>query len=109
LSDFPGFFPDGFWGDLSGMAFSNRWWSVGQDVTGVPAWKSLPSWYMVAANDQAIPPDADAERHFAKRIGATTVEVPSSHVPMVYHPEDVIGLTEKAVETCAASGELAKV
>src|ERR1700733_2544133 len=35
------------------------------DVMGVPAWKSLPSWYMVAANDQAIPPDA--ERLFAKR------------------------------------------
>jgi pimeloyl-ACP methyl ester carboxylesterase len=77
------------------------------DVMGVPAWKSLPSWYMVAANDQAIPPDA--ERLFAKRMGATTVEVPSSHVAMVSHPDDVIRLTEKAVETCAASGELAKV
>jgi len=48
---------------------------------GVPAWKSLPSWYMVAQNDQAIPPDV--ERMFAGRMGATTVEVPSSHVAMV--------------------------
>ena len=77
------------------------------DVMGVPAWKSLPSWYMVAANDQAIPPDA--ERLFAKRMGATTVEVASSHVAMVSHPEDVIRLTETAAEACVASGELSKV
>ena len=77
------------------------------DVMGVPAWKSLPSWYMVAANDQAIPPDA--ERPFAERMGATTVEVASSHVVMVSHPEDVVKLTETAAETWAANGELAKV
>ena len=64
------------------------------DVMGVPAWKSLPSWYMVAANDQAIPPDA--ERLFAKRMGATTVEVPSSHVAMVSHPDEVVALIESA-------------
>ena len=39
-----------------------------QDVMGVPAWKSLPSWYLVAQNDEAIPPDA--ERLFASRMGA---------------------------------------
>jgi AMP-binding enzyme len=44
------------------------------DVMGVPAWKSLPSWYLVATQDQAIPPDA--ERLFASRMGATTIEVP---------------------------------
>ena len=47
--------------------------STFEDVMGVPAWKSLPSWYLVAENDEAIPPDA--ERQFAKRMGATTVEV----------------------------------
>jgi pimeloyl-ACP methyl ester carboxylesterase len=72
------------------------------DVMGVPAWKSVPSWYMVAANDQAIPPDA--ERLFAKRMGATTVEVPSSHVAMVSHPEDVIALTETAADALVAGG-----
>jgi pimeloyl-ACP methyl ester carboxylesterase len=77
------------------------------DVMGVPAWKSQPSWYMVASNDQAIPPDA--ERLFAKRMGATTVEVPSSHVAMVSHPEDVIKLTEMAVDSLATSGNLAGV
>ena len=64
------------------------------DVMGVPAWKSLPSWYLVAQNDEAIPPDA--ERQFAERMGATTVEVPSSHVAMASHPQEVTELIEKA-------------
>ena len=61
-----------------------------QDVMGVPAWKSHPSWFLVAGNDQAIPPDA--ERQFAKRMGAITVEVPAGHVAMVSHPDDVAQL-----------------
>ena len=65
-----------------------------QDVMGVPAWKSHPCWYMVAENDEAIPPDA--ERQFARRMGATTVEVPASHVAMVSHPADVVQLIETA-------------
>ena len=64
------------------------------DVMGVLAWKSLQSWYLVAQNDEAIPPDA--ERQFAARMGATTVEIPSSHVPMVSHPNEVADLIEKA-------------
>jgi pimeloyl-ACP methyl ester carboxylesterase len=68
--------------------------SAFEDVMGVPAWKSLPSWYLVAADDQAIPPAA--ERQFAKRMGATTVEVPSSHVAMVSHPGEVVELIETA-------------
>ncbi len=63
---------------------------------GVPAWKSLPSWYMVAGNDEAIPPDA--ERSFAKRMGATTTEVSTSHVAMVSHPDEVVTLIEAAVK-----------
>ena len=69
------------------------------DVMGVPAWKSLPSWYLVATQDQAIPPGA--ERMFASRMGATTIEVPSSHVAMVSHPAEVSQLIESAAETCA--------
>src|SRR6266699_10922 len=57
------------------------------DVIGVPARKSLPCWSLVAAQDQAIPPDA--ERLFASRMGATTSEVPSGHVAMVSHPAEV--------------------
>ncbi len=70
--------------------------SAFQDVMGVPAWKALPSWYLVAADDQALPPDA--ERLFARRMGATTVEVPSSHVAMVSHPDDVVKLIETAAQ-----------
>jgi pimeloyl-ACP methyl ester carboxylesterase len=65
-----------------------------QEVMGIPAWKSLPSWYLVAARDEAIPPQA--ERQFAARMGATTVEVPSSHVAMVSHPQDVLALIQAA-------------
>ena len=66
------------------------------DVMGVPAWKSLPSWYLVAQNDEAIPPEA--ERLFASRMSATTIEVPSSHVAMLSHPQEVTDLIEKAAE-----------
>lgn len=66
------------------------------DEMGIPAWKSLPTWYLVATEDQAIPPPA--EQMFAKRMGATTIEVPSSHVAMVSHPKEVISLIETAIE-----------
>jgi pimeloyl-ACP methyl ester carboxylesterase len=71
------------------------------DVMGVPAWKSLPSWYLVAQNDEAIPPDA--ERQFAQRMGATTVEVPSSHVAIVSHPAEVADLIEEAAASVGAA------
>ena len=64
------------------------------DVMGTPAWKSLPSWFLVADGDEAIPPDA--ERQFAQRMGATTVEVATNHVAMVSHPDDVVELIETA-------------
>ena len=69
------------------------------DVMGDPAWKSLPSWYLVATDDQAIPPEA--QRLFASRMDATTVEVPSSHVAMVSHPDEMAGLIKTAAESCA--------
>jgi pimeloyl-ACP methyl ester carboxylesterase len=70
------------------------------DVMGVPAWRSLPSWYLVATEDEALPPPA--QQMFAKRMGATTIEVPSSHVAMVSHPKDVIRLIDMATD--AAKG-----
>jgi pimeloyl-ACP methyl ester carboxylesterase len=66
------------------------------DVMGVPAWKSLPSWYLVAQNDEALPPVA--ERQFATRMGATTTEIAASHVAMVSHPTEVTQLIVKAAE-----------
>ena len=71
------------------------------DAMGVPAWRSLPSWYLIATEDQAIPPPA--QQMFAERMGATTIDVPSSHVAMVSHPKDVILLTEMATEALAAN------
>jgi len=68
-----------------------------QDMMGVPAWRSHPSWYLVATDDQVIPPDA--VRQFAARMGATTIEVKSSHVTMVSHPDEVAHLIETAAET----------
>ena len=70
-------------------------WSALGEVMGVPAWKSLPTWFLIADGDQAIPPDA--QRQFAPRMGATTVEVATNHVAMVSHPDDVLQLVKKAV------------
>jgi len=77
---------------LAGSAFT--------DVMGVPAWKSQPTWYLVASDDEAIPPAA--ERLFASRMGATTIEVPSSHVAMVSHPDEVARLIESAAQAVPA-------
>jgi pimeloyl-ACP methyl ester carboxylesterase len=74
--------------------------SAFDDVMSVPAWKSLPSWYLVAQDDQALP--ADAERMFAKRMGATTIEVPAGHLAMVSHPAEVVNLTEAAAASALA-------
>jgi pimeloyl-ACP methyl ester carboxylesterase len=63
---------------------------------GEVAWRSLPSWYLVAQSDEAIPPDA--ERLFAKRMGATVIEVNSNHLPMVSHPAEVVDLIKSAAE-----------
>ena len=55
-----------------------------------PAWKSKPSWYIIAANDRAISPDLEAAQ--AKKIGATATTVPSSHVIMLAQPSKVAGV-----------------
>jgi pimeloyl-ACP methyl ester carboxylesterase len=72
------------------------------DVMGVPAWKSCPSWFLVAEDDQAIPPEA--ERQFAKRMGAVTVAIPAGHLAMVSHPDDVAQLIKTAAEAVQAAG-----
>lgn len=65
------------------------------DVMTAPAWKTLPTWFAVAQHDEVIPPDA--ERQFAQRMGATTIEVDSSHVVMISHPDEVTAFIESAV------------
>jgi pimeloyl-ACP methyl ester carboxylesterase len=60
------------------------------EPSGVPAWKTIPSWYLVAKQDHAIPPEA--ERVMAARAHAHTTEINSSHVPMISHPDVVTKL-----------------
>jgi pimeloyl-ACP methyl ester carboxylesterase len=76
-------------------------WSALGEVMGVPAWKSLPSWFLVADGDQVILPAA--QRQFAPRMGATTVEVSTNHVAMVSHPDEVLRLIKTAAEAVAAA------
>ena len=57
-------------------------------------WKSKPSWFIVAKNDHTVHPDL--QRFLAKRMGATVVEVASSHVPMLSQPNAVLDVIRKA-------------
>jgi pimeloyl-ACP methyl ester carboxylesterase len=68
--------------------------SILGEVMATPAWKSLPSWYSISLRDEAIPPDA--QRQFAARMGATTIELPASHVAMISRPVDVTELIKTA-------------
>jgi len=63
---------------------------------GGTAWRSKASWYIVAKNDRTVHPDM--ERFVAKRMGATTHEVASSHVPMLSHPDLVINIIRAAAK-----------
>lgn len=74
-----------------------------QTVEGNP-WKSKPSWYIVAKNDQTVQPEL--ERFCAKRMNATTYEADSSHVPMLSKPSlviDVIRTAAMAVQKSKAA------
>lgn len=71
-----------------------------------PAWKQIPSWYLVASQDHAINPDL--ERMFAKRMGATTREVNSSHVPFMSKPAVVVGIIEDAAAGAPETATLQK-
>lgn len=59
------------------------------------AWKQLPTWYQVSDNDKTIPPDI--ERMFAKRMNATTISLPASHVSYISHPNEIADFILKAV------------
>jgi pimeloyl-ACP methyl ester carboxylesterase len=79
--------------DLSAfMAVAQRGFALSclSTPSGVPGWRAIPSWYLVAADDATIPPEA--ERVMAKRAGAHTVEVASSHVAMISKPAETIDL-----------------
>jgi pimeloyl-ACP methyl ester carboxylesterase len=80
------------------MADSQVPWGVAA-LTGTisePAWKTKPSWYMVATEDRMIPPAA--QRLMSERAGSTVVEVQGSHAIYVSQPEAVAALIEQAVQ-----------
>jgi pimeloyl-ACP methyl ester carboxylesterase len=66
-----------------------------------PAWKSKPTWYMVATADRSINPEQ--ERMMAKRAHAKTVEVTASHVAYMSHPKETAKLIEEAATRTSAS------
>src|SRR6201996_396444 len=65
-----------------------------------PAWKTKPTWYMVATEDRSINPEQ--ERMMAKRAHATTVEVKASHVAYMSHPKESAKLIEEAAASVSA-------
>jgi pimeloyl-ACP methyl ester carboxylesterase len=67
-----------------------------QKVEGT-AWKTKPSWYIVATQDRTVPPDL--QRFAANRMKATTTEVATSHVPMLSKPNVVLDVIRTAVST----------
>ena len=66
------------------------------EVMGTPAWKSLSSWFLVAENDEVIPPDG--QRQFAQRMGADTTELSTGHCAMVSHPQETYELIVAAAK-----------
>jgi pimeloyl-ACP methyl ester carboxylesterase len=72
---------------------------------GPPAWKSLPTWYLVTTNDLMLPPDA--QRFFATRMGATVTSLAGSHASMVSHPDEVAQFIMKAAQDAGSSAMVA--
>jgi pimeloyl-ACP methyl ester carboxylesterase len=73
-------------GRISETLFASR--------TTEAAWRSKPTWYAVSKNDRTTSPDL--ERFLAKRMGATTIELASSHLSMLSHPREITGLILQA-------------
>jgi len=65
--------------------------------TTVAAWRGKPSYYAVSAHDETTSPDL--ERFLAQRMKATTIELPSSHVSMISHPQAITDLIERAAQS----------
>jgi pimeloyl-ACP methyl ester carboxylesterase len=94
-------FHDAFAADLKPelaefMAHSQVPWGV-EALAGTistPAWRSKPSWYLVATEDRMIPPPA--QQAMSERAGATVVEVPGSHSVYVSQPQATADLIKQA-------------
>ena len=88
------------------MADSQVPWGVDALAGAVttPAWKTKPSWYLVATEDRMIPPDA--QRAMSRRADATVVEVAGSHAVYVSQPQAVAALIDKAAVGAASAMSL---
>jgi pimeloyl-ACP methyl ester carboxylesterase len=103
--------PDGigdFAGDLPETEQKVVWATQGAPVpdlfnqkVGGTAWRTKPSWYIVATKDRTVHPEL--ERFAAKRMGATTVELQSSHVPMLSQPDAVLNVIRSAASAVTVS------
>jgi pimeloyl-ACP methyl ester carboxylesterase len=101
-------FPASFAGDVDAekaafMADSQVPWGVAALSGSISeaAWKTKPSWYLIATDDKMIPPDA--QRAMSKRAGSTVVEVKGSHAIYVSQPEAVAAFVEQAAESLKTS------
>lgn len=86
------------------MADSQVPWGV-EALSGAisePAWRSKPSWYLIATSDRMIPPDA--QRFMAQRANATTAETAASHAVYISKSEPVAAIIEKAVREVSSVG-----
>jgi pimeloyl-ACP methyl ester carboxylesterase len=70
--------------------------SAGSEPSGVPAWKTIPSWYLLGTRDLIIPPSA--QQFMAERAGSTIVKVRAGHLSLVSDPGAVTRLIEKAAK-----------
>jgi len=68
--------------------------AFGGAISGEPAWKTIPSWFLVCSSDRAI--SVPLQQYMAKRIAATVVEIDASHVPFLSHPAEVTSIIEQA-------------
>jgi pimeloyl-ACP methyl ester carboxylesterase len=86
------------------MADSQVPWGVAalSGAISEPAWRSKPSWYLIATDDRMIPPPA--QQFMSKRAGSTVVEAKGSHSVYVSQPAAVAKLIEKAAAECGSTG-----
>jgi pimeloyl-ACP methyl ester carboxylesterase len=73
----------------------------GASIEGAPAWRTIPSWYVVARNDRVIKPEL--QRFMAERMGARVSELDSSHVAYVSHPTEVADLIDEVASSVAGA------
>ena len=88
------------------MADAQVPWGVGgpSGIVSEAAWRSKPSWYLIASEDHMIPPAA--QRTMAERIGATVTETPGSHAIYVSNPAIVANLIAQAARSAVTEGAL---